>query len=115
MLCKIRIGHSDYLLPNETGVTTIMKALSKAIRIDSDYRYKDGGFTLDPKPVSLEFEYLPGYKLTSRKQSAAIEPDEVLPPVRGRIAATSRDRQLSAGARALNNSIRKQIAFNLEA
>ena len=109
MLCKIRIGHSDYLLPSETGVATIMKALSKAIRVDSDCRYKDGGFILDHKPVSLEFEYLPGYKLVPQKDGIeTLQPDEVLPPVRGRIAASSRDRQLPP-------SRRLQLPFNLEA
>ena len=108
MLCKISIGYYDYVLPNETGVATIMKALSKAIRIKDDYRYKNQGFELDPEPVKVSFEYLPGYKLTSRKQSAAIEADEILPPVRGRIAATSRDRQIPPPRRL-------QLPFNLEA
>jgi hypothetical protein len=110
MLCKITIGYYDYMLPNETGVATIMKALSKAIRIQHDRRFQNQGFDLDIEPVKVSFEYLPGYKLTSRKhsQSAAIEPDEILPPVRGRIAATSRDRQI-------NDSTRKQIPFKLEA
>ena len=108
MLCKITIGHYDYVLPNETGVATVMKALSKAIRIQCDRHYEKQGFDLDPDPVMVSFEYLPGYKLTSRKQSAAIEPDEVLPPVRGRIAASSRDRQLPP-------SRRLQLPFNLEA
>jgi hypothetical protein len=110
MLCKISIGFDDFILPNETGVATIMKALSKAIRIQHDKRYVKQGFDLDIEPVKVSFEYLPGYKLTSRKQSqsAAIEPDEILPPVRGRIAASSRDRQLPA-------SRRLQLPFNLEA
>jgi hypothetical protein len=105
MLCKISIGYYDYVLPNETGVATIMKALSKAIRISHDRRFEKQGFDLDPDPVKVSFEYLPGYKLTSRKQSAAIEPDEVLPPVRGRIAVSSRDRQLPPPRRT-------QITFN---
>lgn len=108
MLCKITIGYNEYLLPNETGVATIMKALSKAIRIDMDERCLGKGLRLSPEDVKVSFEYLPGYKLTSRKRSAAIEPDEILPPVRGRLAATSRDRQI-------NDSTRKQIPFKLEA
>jgi hypothetical protein len=107
MLCKIRIGYYDYVLPNETGVATIMKVLSKAIKVH-DRRFEKQGFDLDPEPVNLSFEYLPGYKLTSRKQSAAIEPDEILPPVRGRISASSRDRQLPTPRRL-------QLPFNLEA
>jgi hypothetical protein len=94
MLCKITIGWAEYILPNETGVATIMKALSKAIKVDVDERILGKGMRLCPGDVKVSFEYLPGYKLTSRKQTAAIEADEVLPPVRGRIAATSRDRQL---------------------
>jgi len=94
MLCKITIGWNEYILPNETGVATIMKALSKAIKIDIDERCLGKGLRLSPEDVKVSFEYLPGYKLTSRRQSAAIEPDEILPPVRGRIAASSRDRQL---------------------
>jgi hypothetical protein len=105
MLCKITIGWSEYILPNDTGAVTIMKALSKAIKVDVDERFLGKGMRLSPGDVKVSFEYLPGYKLTSSKQSAAIEPDEILPPVRGRIAASSRDRQLPPPRR-------PQLTFN---
>ena len=93
MVVKIRIGYQEYLLPNDQGVQTVLRTMSKALRVRSDNRYRGGEIELDnSEPLRVEMEMLPDIKIVSRKRSSG---DEVLEP------EVVRPRQLT-GRRGLN-------------
>ena len=83
MLCKLSIDYFDFIL-DDKGISTVIKALSKAHRV-RDNRHSNGGFeTLnDGKPIKVTFEPLPHFRWVKRKDkpTEVLEP-EVLPPDR---------------------------------
>jgi hypothetical protein len=55
----VRIGHQDFVLPDEKGLTTLMATLGKAILVD-DYRWQDRDpHILLREEITLKFETLP--------------------------------------------------------
>lgn len=81
-----------FLLESNRGVATIMETLGKARQIEhTDFSRQTGeivGFRHGPPPV-IECKTLRG-KWTTRADSAALDPDAVLPPVRGSLESGQR-------------------------
>ncbi len=108
MICKLTIGCQDYLFPDEKGLQTVMRCLSKAIRIRMDNRFdiKYRGsdkppFDLDQDPVEVQLEMLPNVALTKRRRksgSDALEP-EIMETIRGELPSGAL--RLQAARRAL--------------
>jgi len=99
----LKIGHLRFLLPNNRGVSTVMDVLAKShlvkdfeydARLDRSCHYA----SLQVEgPPAVEMEALPGMAFRKRADRAeAIDPDEVLPPVRGHLASGTR--RIAAGA-----------------
>lgn len=61
MRCVITIGYQSFLLPDETGISTILKVLSKALPCDRVYGLHRGGeITVDPdNPVEISSLMIP--------------------------------------------------------
>ncbi len=98
MLCLIKIGYQSFILPDDKGVQTVMRCLSKAIRVENDNRVhnrlsgeNEPPFVLDKKPAQVSLELLPHIRLTSRRRPSGddvLEP-EIMPPIRGTLPAAS--------------------------
>lgn len=74
----IKIGYNVYLLPDDKGVATIVKALTRAVECHEGYR--DEGIVVDKsKPVKVEMRYVaPGEKIKwpkDKPQQEEAEPD----------------------------------------
>lgn len=98
MVYMLTIGYQKLILQSDTGIQTVLKCLSKSIRVEDDYRYKDEGISLDSKPVQVSMEVLHDFKIVTRArraQATVIEP-EVLPPHVNAIDR-ARNRQLTMG------------------
>jgi len=73
MKVLLRIGYSTYILPNDQGVSTIMKALAKAQVVKTDHNYgKNPYLEIDEDEEGydrkLEMSYLPAKcKIVRRK------------------------------------------------
>lgn len=90
MLVILRIGYQRFILPNEKGVATILRALSKAQEIKDDKRYEGGGIELSHKAADVQVEMLPpSWCFTKRKKEEAYLDPEILPPIRGDLGTGS--------------------------
>jgi hypothetical protein len=74
MKVLLKVGYDCYLLPDDKGITTVMKALSRAVRV-TDHTYCERGITVDEeKTIKVEVSYVsPGTKITRPKRC---DPDE---------------------------------------
>lgn len=87
MKVLLKVGHSQYLLPDDSGLQTVIKALSRAIPVyDYTYRRDDPHLEIDPEPQEVSVKYIPN-KTPIRKRGAA-EPDPYAEPL-ALIAPTS--------------------------
>lgn len=101
MIYMLKIGYHRFLLPNDSGLSTVLKVMSNARKVDDDNRYKGGGITLEDEPVTCSIEILPDFRFVKRRKSeqataTVIEP-EVLPPHVNALARSHR-RQLMLGS-----------------
>jgi hypothetical protein len=80
MIYLLRIGHTEYALKSDVGISTIMRVLSGSARVKVDHRYCGEGIELDQDPVKCSLEVLPDFNFTTRKKAkvTVVEP-EVLP------------------------------------
>jgi|GEM_PF-2922650 len=59
MKVLITIGFQTILLPNDAGVASLMKTLSKALLVESDRTYHDEPFIrLEARDVRIEMKYI---------------------------------------------------------
>lgn len=71
MKVVIKIGYDSFLLPDDKGITTVVRALTRAVAC-RDHRPLGGQLEIhDNKPVSVEMRYLsPGEKIKYPKEGA---------------------------------------------
>ena len=96
----LRIGHTDYFLPDYRGISTVMETLSRA-RTIQNRRYDDDynmvGFTHGPAPEMSAKPLVGSWKPRSRPNSSETVECEVLPPVRGALPAARARARLAGG------------------
>jgi len=77
MLVVLKIGFQKYLLPDDKGVQTVLRCLSKAQVIEEDHRYCKGGIATKGM-CEVECEILPptwGYVKGKRKDAEVLIPE----------------------------------------
>lgn len=101
MLYMLKIGYHQFLLPNDTGLSTVLRVMANARQVAVDKRYKGGGLELDAEPVKCSIEVLPDFRFvkrpTSTQATATVIEPEVLPPHVNALARSHR-RQLMLGS-----------------
>lgn len=105
MLVKLTIGFDDFLLPDDKGLSTLVRALSRArvIEIGGDNRHKGGGIKTYGF-ARVKTEYLPNMRLSPARRDRSdpkveyIEP-EVLPSEAPRQIAGAARRQIAGASR----------------
>lgn len=53
----LTLGHNSYLLPNDRGLTVVLKAMAKALDAD-DYRYAEKGVVVHEEPIRVQLCYI---------------------------------------------------------
>ena len=77
MKVLLKIGYDTFLLPGDSGLQTVVKALSQAIRVhDYTYRREDPHIEVgECEPIEISVKYLPARtKIRSRKGAVESEP-----------------------------------------
>lgn len=78
MKVLLKVGYSSFLLPNDTGLQSVIKALSSALHCN-DYSYRpDKHIQVDPEPVEVSVKYLPANTKLRIKGRFEEEPAEQL-------------------------------------
>jgi hypothetical protein len=79
MRVLLKVGYNTYLLPNDSGLPSVIKALSAALHCyDHTYRTADKHIQADPEPLEVSVKYLPTNTKIRFKGSYEEEPVEQL-------------------------------------
>ena len=87
----LKIGYSSFLLPNENGLQTVVKAMSAALSCrDYSYRSTDPQIDVDPEPLEVSIKYITGKtkirlsgdcdESSKETQLRLISPTAIIPP-----------------------------------
>jgi hypothetical protein len=92
MKVLLKVGYSTYLLPNDTGLQSVIKALSAAVHC-SDHCYGKAPFiAVDPEPLEVSVKYLTGktklringsFDEEPAEQLRLVAPTTIIPPPPG--------------------------------
>ena len=78
MRVLLKVGWSTYLLPNDNGLQTVVKALSAGLHCNDQSYLKDPSVEVDPDPMEVSIKYLSGKTKIRFKGSIEEEPAEIL-------------------------------------
>ena len=79
MIYILRIGYTDFVLPTEKGIATVIKTMSAARMVESDDRYAGNGIKLCDGNVTCRMECEPNLSFASGKSRREVIEPEVLP------------------------------------
>lgn len=75
MKVLLKIGYNSFLLPNDSGLTSVVKVLSKAVQCtDHSYRREDPAVVVDPEPLEISFKFVPEKQIRCMKADPVQEP-----------------------------------------
>lgn len=81
MKVLLKVGYHSLLLPNDAGLTSIVRALSKAVNADDySFRSSDPHVSIDPEPLEISFKYIPDKQIRKRKSEFEMEPEPLALP-----------------------------------
>lgn len=78
MKVLLKVGYNTYLLPNDAGLQTVVKALSMAVHCYDHSYGSDKHIEVNPEPIEVSVKYLPAKTKIRIKGSCDEEPAEQL-------------------------------------